>query len=32
MNGIRGILFFRNFDGKMKLVKVNSGKDVKYEG
>ena len=32
MNGVKGVLFLRNFDGKMKLVTVNSGKEVKYDG
>ena len=32
MNGVKSVLFLRNFDGKMKSVTVNSGKEVKYDG
>ena len=32
MNGVKGVLFLRNFDGKMESVTLNSGKEVKYDG
>ena len=31
MNGVKGVLFLSNFDGKMKSVTVNSSKEVKYD-